>query len=216
MRNTTEKYSLTRKYLLAFCDLFLDLYVIRYDDNLSELSYQRAPLILPYSEKWYAYQRNIHLVRDNMNESALYEIARTLPAIHVGEISLNRSTENQHNKFEMLNRNSKKAYTPIPYELSITLTIMTKLLDDNFMILEQILPAFAPSKSININPLDGYQEDESIPVFLEGISSTMPFELEMENERVISTTLDFKMKVNYYPEYYDLEDVTKTLGIETE
>ena len=37
---------------------------------------------------------------------------------------------------------SKKAYMPVPYNMSFELAIMTKLNDDALQIVEQILPYF--------------------------------------------------------------------------
>lgn len=213
MRKDDQIHSQTRKYLLAFCDLFNDTFVIRYNDNLQEISYKRVPLIIPYSEKWYSYQKNLWLTNKKMNPEALFELAKTLPSIFVGDIGFSRKLEKQHNKYEMLD-SAAKIYTPVSYELSLKITVMTELFDDILQIMEQILPGFAPSYSINVNPIPGVIENESIPIYAGDPSMTFPFDMDMETERIFTLEIPFTMDVNYYPEYYNLISISKTLEIE--
>jgi hypothetical protein len=49
-------------------------------------------------------------------------------------------TSNTSNKTQ-----EKKAYMPVPYNMHLNLSIMTKLNDDMLQIVEQILPYFQPS-----------------------------------------------------------------------
>jgi len=213
MRKEDQIYSATRKYLLAFCDLFNDTFVIRYNDLNDEITYKRVPLIIPYSEKWYAYQSSVEVTNERMNPDALFELGKTLPSLFIGDVTFKRNMANQHNKFELVKGVNRKIFNPVSYQLGLKIQILTNLLDDNFQILEQILPGFAPSYSINVNPIPGIIENESVPISAGDPTITFPFDMDKEGQRLIKTEIPFDMTVNYYPEYYLLVIPNTTLEV---
>lgn len=206
MKPSNQLYSFTRNYILAFSELFSDLHVVRYDDkpdyegNAVEWKFEKVTVVFPFTEKWFSYQRNKWLARADMNENYLFEISKTLPTISIGEFKLSYNNSAQHNKYEtMLTNENKVIYTPVPYDLNTEVSIITSNLDDNFQIMEQILPYFAPTYNINVD-VEQISINESVPITMTGISNTLPADLAMEDKRMVVTTLDFKMKVNYYPD----------------
>jgi hypothetical protein len=211
MRSENIKYSQTRNYILAFSDLFSELFVIRYDTDGTELKYEKVPVIVPYQEKWIAYQRNRWLTREDMNSDSLFEISKTLPSISIGEFKLSRNPDNQHNKFErMTNPDGDFIATPVSYNLNVTVGIYTNLFDDNFQILEQILPYFAPTYNINVN-IPEKSLNESVPITLIGDpAEVLPEDLEVESKRLFVTELGFKMKINIYPSKITVGDTYVT------
>ncbi len=214
MRSSDRPYSLTRNYILAFCDLFTDLYVIRYsaENEGVEWKYEKVPVIFPFTEKWIAYQRTKWGARADMNDNYLFEISRTLPMMSIGEFKLSRNISKQHNKQEtMTTPVGGFIATPVSYRLETTLGIYTNLLDDNYQLVEQILPYFAPSYNVNVN-IPNVSENESIPVYMDSISETMPVEMDDSTKRLIITELGFHMDINYYPDKTtDADTYTKEL-----
>jgi len=217
MRSSDAQYSLTRRYILAFCDLFTDLYVIRYsgEHEGEEWKYEKVPVMFPFQEKWFAYQKNKWGARADMNENHLFEISKTLPIMSIGEFKLSRHLDKQHNKQEMmLTPDDDLIATPVAYRLDTTVGIYTNLLDDNYQLVEQILPYFAPSYNINVN-IPGISENESIPVYMDGVSETYPVEMDDTTKRLVITELSFHIDVNYYPDkVIDDSTYTKELVVE--
>lgn len=215
MKPSNQQYSFTRNYLLAFSELFTKLHVVRYNTDGTEWKYEEVPVIFPFTEKWYAYQKNKWLARADMNEEYIFEISKTLPTISIGEFKMSQTLDNQHPKYETLSTTEGKViYTPVAFDLSLSVSIITNLLDDNFQIMEQILPYFAPTYNINLN-IEEISQNESIPITLTGISNTMPVDMGVEDTRIIQTELNFKMKVNIYPDkLIDPEAYTTSLVIE--
>lgn len=200
MRPITRQYSITRNYILAFSDLFRGLHVVRYNEDGTEWKYEEVPVIFPFTEKWFAYQKNKWLVRADMNLDYLFEVSKTTPTISIGEFKLSYNTDNQHNKIEkMETADGNWIATPVSYDLNTTVSLYTNLLDDNYQLLEQILPYFAPSYNINVNIPD-ISENESIPIYLDGVSETIPVDVDVNAKKLIITELSFKIKVNYYPD----------------
>ena len=88
----------------------------------------------------------------------------------------------------------KKGYLPVPYNMSIELSIMSKLNDDALQILEQIVPYFQPSFNITINLIDSIGEKKDIPIVLESINQSDQYEGSFETRRTIVYTLGFTAK----------------------
>lgn len=214
MRKEDQIYSLTRKYILGFTDIFNDTFVIRYNDKKQEISYKMVPVFFPGGEKYLTYEKNIWQANKSMNPEAIFELAKTLPSIFIGDFSIKRDLSNQHNKFELVKGINKKVYTPVAYKLEIKVTVMTNLFDDLMQILEQILPIFAPTYNININPIPGIIENESVPISADDPQIAPPYDLDREGQRIWTAVIPFSIGVNYYPEYYTLIVPTTTLEVE--
>jgi len=215
MRPSTQTYSITRSYILAFCDLFNDMYIVRYDEEGNEWKYEKTPVMFPFTEKWFAYQKNKWMSREDMDPTYLFEISKTLPLISIGEFKLSPNLNNQHNKYEKIKTaNNKLTATPVSYFLDTTVVIYTNLLDDNYQLLEQILPYFAPSININVN-IPNISENESVPITLTNISETIPVDIDVNTKKLVYTELSFKIKVNYYPDkMIDPSTYSTTISVE--
>jgi len=89
---------------------------------------------------------------------------------------------------------SKKAYMPVPYNMSFELAIMTKLNDDALQLVEQILPYFQPSYNLTVELVGSINEKRDIPIQLDGISMEDDYEGNFETRRALVYTLTFTAK----------------------
>ena len=90
-----------------------------------------------------------------------------------------------------------EVYNPAPYNLEVEMTILTKTMDDGFQIVEQILPMFTPSLSIDIQYIENFPS-ESIPIILNAVVPDIPEEMGINDTRLITWILSFTIKVNYH------------------
>jgi len=91
--------------------------------------------------------------------------------------------------------NLKRSYVPVPYNMSFTLSIMTKLNDDMLQITEQILPYFQPAYNLSINYLGELKEKRDIPIQLDSIDMNDDYEGNFDTRRALIYTLSFTAKV---------------------
>lgn len=91
-----------------------------------------------------------------------------------------------------------KQYTPSPYNLDVDVAVVSKTLDDNLQIMEQIIPYFAPEMNINVNLVPG-SVSSSIPIVLNGIITDIPMDLGENDERFVTFTYNFSIKTSFYP-----------------
>jgi hypothetical protein len=88
----------------------------------------------------------------------------------------------------------KKVYMPVPYNMSFELSIMTKLNDDMLQIVEQILPYFQPHYVLTIDLVEQIGEKKDIPIVFEGISMQDDYEGNFDTRRALIYTLRFTAK----------------------
>ncbi len=91
-------------------------------------------------------------------------------------------------------------YQPVPYTYTVTMNVWTKFLEDQYQIIEQILPYFRPDFNVTINDSDsnmGIKQD--IAFELISVEDEDTYETAVIDNRTIITTLTFSAKVYFYP-----------------
>ncbi len=110
----------------------------------------------------------------------------------------------------------KKAYLPVPYNMGIELSIMTKLNDDMLQIIEQILPYFQPAYQIPVKFLtsDNANDKKDIAVNLDNITMEDDYEGNFDTRRALLYTLRFTAKTYLYGPISDVSgDVIRKVQI---
>ncbi len=109
------------------------------------------------------------------------------------------------NSGEMTNRNNKIqcqkpdgtqfTYTPVPYDISIQLSLLQKGTEDSLTVLEQILPLFTPEYTLTVNVLPEMNLTLDFPIILNGVSVQDDYEGDFSNRRLVTHTFDFTAKI---------------------
>ena len=107
-----------------------------------------------------------------------------------------------------------KNYIPVPYNMKIQLSIMTKLNDDMLQIVEQILPYFQPAYNLPIKYLGNLKELRDVPIQLDNIQMEDDYEGNFETRRALIYTLDFTAKTYVFGPIADVTgDVIKKVSV---
>lgn len=88
----------------------------------------------------------------------------------------------------------QKAYTPVPYDIEFTLSIMAKTTEDATRIVEQILPYFTPEWTISARLLEDFENLSDIPLVITSVDIEDSYDSAFENRRAIIYTMRFVMK----------------------
>jgi hypothetical protein len=75
--------------------------------------------------------------------------------------------------------------------------ISSKTVYDLFQIIEQIIPFFSPSISLDIL-LHPKIKPISIPIYLNGVTLDIQNEYATEDDRIVNATLSFNAKIYYF------------------
>ena len=185
-----------KKYVTLFGTLFNDIFINRVDTTHDVINTIKVPLQYAPREKVLArlesdptLTKAVATVLPRMSfeiTTMMYAPTRKLPSVgKTRKPVANTST-------------IKTAYNPVPYDISFSLYIMVKNVEDGTQILEQILPFFTPewTSTINLIPELGVVQD--IPLILLNVTPQDTYEGNFDERRVMTWTLDFIMKGYFY------------------
>ena len=197
---------ITRKLLLAFMDFFTQISIERYNPDFTSRRIQTVPVSYIQTDKWLQIYKSSS-ARKQMDLSANIapvEMQWVIPRLSVNLINVLFDTERHLNKVQRINvfaqdetGKARTMFAPVPYNLEIEVSSITKSLDDSFQIMEQILPFFSPGMSIDVN-LVSEDIPESVPIVLNTVNFTFPEEIAEAEERLYIVTYGFTMRGNYY------------------
>ena len=93
-------------------------------------------------------------------------------------------------------KNVRQIYTPVPYNLDFSLSILSKTNDEALEIVEQIVPIFQPSYNITIKIIDDVNEYRDIPIVLNSLNYADEYEGNFDQRKL--TTIDATFTVKAY------------------
>lgn len=105
----------------------------------------------------------------------------------------------------------KQTFTPVPYNLDVSLYILTKSQEDNLQIVEQILPVFTPEYTVSIEAMPDLNLQNDVPIVLNSVQMQDDYEGDFQTRRFVTTTLSFTLKLNLYGGVGQAGVITKTI-----
>jgi hypothetical protein len=202
MLGTYQYHEIIRKTMAAFGTLFNNVYIMHEDENGPEASLIKVPIAYGPVQKF--------LARIEEKPDLRKRVAITLPRMSFEMTSLQYDPSRKSSTMQTFKTNvagsSRKVYMPVPYNIGIQLSIMSKYNDDMLQIIEQILPYFQPHFNVTINLLSSIGEKRDIPIVLENINMDDQYEGDFSTRRILIYTLNFTAKVAIFGPVGDSED----------
>lgn len=196
LNNRHFYFSLTRKYVVAFGNMFNGITMKRINKETGEeIERIKVPLVYAQKEKYF--------VRLSQDPDLTKSVQLSLPrmSFQVNGIAYDPSRkQNALLKTAKANTSSSLSsqYMGVPYNLEFELNIYTRNIDDGTQIIEQIIPYFNPDYTVTVNviPEIGFLKD--IPIILDSITNNIEYEGNLDSIRYVNWRLTFTMKANYY------------------
>jgi len=183
-----------RKTIITFGRLFDKIEIRRKDNDSNITSVLQVPLSYGPVQKFLA---RLNQAPDDLNPSVQVTLPRMsfeITGINYDSVRKTVATQ-MFLSHEVSNKNDiRKAYMPVPYDLDIDLSIITKYNDDMLQIIEQILPYFQPSFNLPVYLIEDIGEKRDIPIILNNISIDDDYEGSFDSRRSLTYTLRFTAK----------------------
>ena len=199
MLNNNVFYNGTiKKVIIGFGHLFSNIYIDRKQgDSVNGETIQRLQIPLAYSNKEKWIQR---LDGDPNLENNTYT---TLPRIAFEITGYFYDASRKINKMQRITteagvHNKDSMQSPVPYNVDISLYILTKTQEDGLQILEQILPTFSPEYTLSINAIPEMGIVQDVPIILNSVSVQDDYDGDFQTRRFVTHTLSFTVKVNLF------------------
>lgn len=142
----------TEKAIAGFITLFNGIRIRREDGSI-----YKVPLKYGNRVKYLKY---IEQLKNVEHDKA--QIRRKLPLMSFQIADLEYDTDRQKSKIQPLkfldtsdNNSIIKLFQPVPYNITIDLTIVARKESEALQIFEQIVPYFQPEFTVNIKPIEG-------------------------------------------------------------
>ena len=200
-----------RKCIIAFGSLFNDIYITRKNASGTDSQSMKVPLAYGPKQKF--------MVRLDADPNLDQKVAITLPRIGF-EIAgfdydpsrkLNRIIKRKKvaNTADKALKAMSTQYSPVPYNLTFELFVMTKNSDDGIQIVEQILPFFQPEYTVTINEVPEMSIIRDVPIVLNNIGYEDTYTGGFTERRAIIYTLNFTAKAYVYGPVTTAKPITK-------
>lgn len=195
MFETPHYNGIIRKVIVGFGTLFSNLQIPRQDEAGVIQQYVKVPLAYGPKEKWE--------VRTDQDPELTNTVYTTLPRAAF------ELTDYTYDSTRMLNRNSTikcynsvsgttSVFSPVPYNIGISLYAQTKGTEDGLALMEQILPLFAPEYTLNLKAIPEMNVNQDVPIILNSVSVQDDYEGDFQTRRLVNHTFTFTAKVNLY------------------
>ncbi len=175
-----------------FGNMFNDIDVQRFNKSGTAIQTIRVPIAYGPKEKF--------LVRLREDANLNKKVAITLPRlsfevtdmVYAPDRTLNKMQRNTNiSQGEDKNRSQ---FTPVPYDINITLSGMFDNNEDAVQVVEQILPFFRPEWTNSVKLVPEMNEYYDIPTVLTGMSIEDTYEADFQSRRAIIYTFTFTVK----------------------
>lgn len=207
--HTPYYHGLIKNTITAFGALFSDIKIERRQtDSVNGTVIQTLQVPLAYSpkEKW--------IVRIDQDPNLEGNTYTTLPRLAFEITGYAYDSQRKTNRMQQITCGSgtttaKYMSTPTPYNVDISLYVLTKTQEDALQIIEQILPFFTPEYTLSINAVPNMNLIQDIPVILNSISVQDDYDGDFTNRRFVTHTLNFTLKMNLFGPQTTSKVVTK-------
>jgi hypothetical protein len=191
-------HGLTRKIIVAFGSLFSNIKIERQNNDGEVAQTVVVPLAYAPKEKWL-----VRVEQDPTLERNTYTI---LPRMSFEITGLNYDPIRKTNRMNQVTcyDNSgatpvmKQMYSPVPYNIDISLYVLTKTQEDALQIVEQILPFFTPEFTLAIRTIPNMSVNLDVPIILNSVAVQDDYDGDFQTRRFVTYTLNFTLKANFF------------------
>lgn len=190
LNNDIFYHATIRKTIVAFGSLFSDIKITR-ESPEGDSQTISIPISYAPKEKW--------IVRIDQDPTLDKHVYTTLPRMSFEITNYNYDATRKTNRTNYItcadeNGNLTRTYAPVPYNIDISLYVLTKTTEDGLQIIEQILPFFMPEFTLAIKALPESNVITDIPVILNSLDVVDDYDGDFQTRRFVTHTLNFTLK----------------------
>lgn len=185
----------TEKAIVAFGNLFRNIYIQRYASDGSVVQSILVPVSYAPKEKFLAREKQQADIDKQQEELTLPRLAFEITGF---EKDAARQMNGMQQRKAVINGNVASAYNPVPYNLTVSLYAMAKTQHDVLMIMEQILPTFNPTYTVTMKAVPELNLTDDLPITLDSVQHEDNYDDVFVKRREIVWTFEFTLQLNYY------------------
>ena len=195
--NTPFYHGIIRKAIVSFGNLFSNIKIQRKSGGSVSGNLEQTiavPIAYSCKEKW--------LVRVDQDPTLDNHTYTLLPRIAFEITGMTYDSARKLNRMNQIKcydtGTLKRTYVPVPYNIDISMYILTKTQEDALQIVEQILPRFAPEYNLSVEVVSETQTVLDIPIILNSVNVQDDYDGDFQTRRFVTYTLNFTMKASIF------------------
>jgi hypothetical protein len=203
LKGQTFYHGVLRKTIVAFGSLFSNIKIERklkeftaeYGNAGDTIQTVDVPIAYAPKEKW--------IIRVDSDPTLENQVYTTLPRLsfEVTSISYDPTRKvNRMNKLVCVGTDGQRdqVFSPVPYNIEVSLYAISKTQEDCLQIVEQILPYFTPEFTLSLNIVPEMNIIQDIPIILNSVSIQDDYDGDFQTRRFVTYTMTFTLKVNLF------------------
>jgi hypothetical protein len=185
-------HGVIRKYIVMFGNMFNDIDVVRYNNAGTAVQTIRVPIAYGPKEKFLVRLRT----DPNLNRDVAIQLPRLAfeitdmsyaPTRSLSKLQKNTAIGSQGDSL-------RSQFTPVPYDINMSLYGMFANQEDAVQVVEQILPFFRPEWTNSVKLVPSIGQFYDIPTVMTGLSIEDTYEADFQARRAIIYTFTFTVK----------------------
>lgn len=194
MKFPKQYHNSLKNFLAVFGYQFSNLKVQRFNKKGEVSKLIEVPIEYSQKAKW------LRMLESDPKGS---RIATSLPRLAFEIVGINYLSEEALNQNHVINCIKEAGYAisiaqPVTYNVDIILNIVTKLQDDGFQLLEQILPRFSPNETWEYLSVPELNISNTVPVTLNTATPALQLDPDLKTTEIFVWMLSFSAKVKFY------------------
>lgn len=196
LANQTYYHKTTEKAIIAFGNMFANVFIERYDGSGNLIRRIQVPVSYAPKEKFLAREKQQPDVDAQREELTLPRLAFEITGItHAAGRQMNAMQKRK----ALINGQVNSSFTPVPYDLKVTLYAVAKTQHDALQIFEQIIPTFTPTYTLSMKSMPELALTEDLPITLDSVEHEDDYaDGRFEQRRQIMFIFNFTLQLNYY------------------
>lgn len=204
--------NILRKVHIGFLSLFKDFQVAKFDSDGNIENMRDVPITFGHKGKYLSIAQ-----KKSKRDFSLY-----LPRIAVMMTGLTATPEKNRgghltpicNYASGSTDTIEKLYGGVPYRINYTVTILSEHMDEMSQILEQILPAYVPYRTVTIKEFDFISSfTRDLPVNLTSTTPNFQDETIEDELKYVEFELEFEVDCTFYRPLLT-SDIIKTIKVD--
>lgn len=186
-----------RKSIIAFGNMFNNIYVIRDDVDGNEGETIKVPIGYSPKQPFIARIEQQPDLDNKQTQIVLPRLAYEItgitydPSRKISPITQNRTVNSSSTSLTT-------QYAPTPYNIGMNLYLYARNIDDALQVIEQIIPFFNPDYNLVLKAIPSMGIKNDLPITLDTINFEDNYESDFTARRSIIYTLSFSLKLNFY------------------
>lgn len=210
LSNNVFYHGTIRKTIVAFGTLFSNIFIDRKSGgSVDGTTVQRLQIPIAYApkEKW--------LVRIDSDPTLQNQTYTTLPRMSFEISNYSYDPSRKTNRAGYITcgdaNGVSRMFAPVPYNIDVSLYVLTKTQEDGLQIIEQILPFFTPEFTMVLKMIPESNVMVDVPIVFNTMSIQDDYDGDFQTRRFITHTLNFTIKTMMFGPVTDGGVINRTL-----